>query len=180
MPYIISSAFDVKFPFRMQFPFRCRLGEGVAVLLATFLAGCAPTVNLATPEPMKVDIGVRLDVYQKTSPTKEKEQQSDFQIAANRRLRAGEIQSLKNNRVVGEDRDGYLDIHNPPADAKYLAYAQGVVASENADRAALYLKNAQSDNKPLEMTESDYAKLWRDRAFPGEWIQKEDGNWMQK
>jgi hypothetical protein len=30
------------------------------------------------------------------------------------------------------------------------------------------------------MIESDYAQLWRDRAFPGEWIQKEDGTWTQK
>ena len=144
------------------------------------LAGCAPTVNLATPEPVKVDIGVRLDVYQKTSPTKAKEEQSALQIAANRRLRAGEIQGLKNDRVVGEDRDGYLDLRNPPKDPKYLAYAQGIVAEENNDRSILYLANAQSQDKPLEVIESQYAQLWHDRAFPGEWVQSQAGVWSQK
>ena len=144
------------------------------------LAGCSPTVNLATPDPVKVDVGVRLDVYQKTAPAKAKEEQSNIQIAANRRLRSGEIQNLKNDGVVGENRDGYLDMRKPPQDAKYLDYAKGIVASENADRAALYLSNAQAQSKPLEMVEREYAKLWWDRAFPGEWVQKEDGNWTQK
>jgi uncharacterized protein YdbL (DUF1318 family) len=147
---------------------------------ACCLDGCAPTINLATPAPIKVDIGVRLDVYQKTAPTKAKEEQSSLEIAANRRLRSGEIQQLKNDRKVGEDRDGYLVVKKQPADPKYLAYALGVVAAENADRSFLYLANAQTQNKPLEMIEREYAQLWSDRAFPGEWVQKENGTWTQK
>jgi uncharacterized protein YdbL (DUF1318 family) len=153
----------------------------ISLLTAAFLLpGCTPTVNLATPDPVKVDIAVRLDVYQKTAPTKVKDEQSSLEIAANRRLRSGEIQQLKNNAIVGEDRDGYLDLRKPPSDPKYLQYAQGIISDENADRAYLYLSNAQAQNKPLEMVESDYAQLWSDRAFPGEWIQKENGSWIQK
>ena len=144
------------------------------------LGGCAPTINLATPDPIKVDVSVRLDVYQKTAPTKLKEEQSSLEIAANRRLRSGEIQQLKNDRVIGEDRDGYLDLRKKPADPKYLAYANSIISAENADRSFLYLANAQAQNKPLEMVEREYAPLWSDRAFPGEWIQKEDGTWIQK
>jgi uncharacterized protein YdbL (DUF1318 family) len=144
------------------------------------LSGCAPTVNLATPEPVKVDVGVRLDVYQKTAPAKAKEEQSSLEIAANRRLRSGDIQQLKNARIVGENRDGYLELRKPPTDPKYLEFAKGVVEAENADRSYLYLSNAQSQSKPLEVVEAEYAKLWSDRAFPGELIQKEDGNWTQK
>ena len=147
---------------------------------ALSLGGCAPTINLATPNPIKVDVGVRLDVYQKTAPTKAKEEQSSLEIAANRRLRSGEIQQLKNDGIVGEDRDGYLDLRKPPTDPKYLSYAQGIVSAENADRSFLYLTNAQTQNKPLEMIESEYAQLWSDRAFPGEWIQKDNGTWTQK
>ena len=144
------------------------------------VSGCSPTINLATPQPVKVDVGVRLDVYQKTASNKAKEEQSSLEIAANRRLRSGEIQQLKNDRVVGEDRDGYLDLHRPPKDAKYLEYAKSIISAENADRSFLYLANAQTQSKPLEMVERDYAQLWRDRAFPGEWVQKEDGTWNQK
>jgi uncharacterized protein len=153
----------------------------VGLLLgAGCLTGCSPTINLATPEPVKVDVAVRLDVYQKTAPTKAKAEQSNLEIAANRRLRSGEIQQLKNDRVIGEDRDGYLDMIKPPADPKYLAYAQDVVNKENADRSFLYLANAQTQSKPLELLERDYAQLWYDRAFPGEWVQKDDGTWIQK
>jgi len=82
--------------------------------------------------------------------------------------------------VVGEDRDGYLDLRKTPTDPKYLAYAQKIVSDENADRSFLYLSNAQTQNKPLELVEREYAQLWSDRAFPGEWIQKENGTWIQK
>jgi uncharacterized protein YdbL (DUF1318 family) len=150
------------------------------VLGAGCLNGCLPTVNLATPKPVKVDVGVRLDIYQKTPVAATKNEQSNITIAANRRLRSGEIQQLKNDRVVGEDRDGYLDIRNPPQDPKYLAYAKGIVNAENSDRSFLYLSNAQAQSKPLEMIEDQYAQLWRERAFGGEWIQKEDGTWTQK
>ena len=152
----------------------------VLVIALGCLSGCAPTVNLATPQPIKVDVGVRLDVYQKTAPTKAKEEQSSLEIAAARRLRSGEIQQLKSAHIIGEDRDGYLDMRNPPKDPTYLAYAQGVVQAENTDRSYLYLANAQTKNEPMELVGSDYAKLWRDRAFPGEWVQKEDGTWIQK
>ncbi len=128
---------------------------------------------------MKFDLAVRLDIYQKSAP-KPKDEESALQIAKNRRLRSSEIQGLKNNRIVGEDRDGYLDLRKAPADAAYLSYANSVINAENADRTVLYLANAQSQSRPLEMAESDYAKLWYDRAFPGEWVQKEDGTWIQK
>jgi len=150
------------------------------VLVLGFFSSCAPTVNLATPEPIKVDVGVRLDVYQKTPPNKAKEEQSSLEIASARRLRSGEIQALKNNHIIGEDRDGYLALREKPKDPKYLEYAEGIVKSENADRSYLYLANSQTQNKPMELVGAEYAKLWRDRAFPGEWIQKEDGTWIQK
>jgi uncharacterized protein len=152
------------------------LMPGVGLVL---LSSCAPTVNLATPQPMKFDVGVRLDIYQKSAP-KPKNEETALQIAYNRRTRSGEIQQLKNDRVVGEDRDGYLDLRRKPADAGYLAYATGVINSENADRTVLYLANAQTESKPLELVEGDYATLWYSRAFPGEWVQKVDGTWIQK
>jgi len=153
---------------------------GVATLGAALLAGCAPTVNIATPQPLKADIAVRLDVYEKTAPTKAKDEQSSLEIAKNRRMRSGEIQQLKNDHVIGEDNNGYLQIVRKPADVKYLAYAHSVVNDENADRSYLYLANAQAQNKPLEMIERDYAQLWNDRAYSGEWVQKEDGTWIRK
>ncbi len=153
-------------------------------ILVCALTGCAPTINLATPEPVKVDVAIRLDVYQKTNPGAAKQELSSIEIVKNRRLREGEVQGLKNNGIVGEDRDGYLslrvDLKDPKYDPKYVTYVEGIIAAENADRAYIYLANAQSQNKPLEMIETEYARLWRERAFPGEWVQKENGSWTQK
>jgi uncharacterized protein YdbL (DUF1318 family) len=150
-----------------------------ALLGAALCTGCLPTINLATPQPVKVDVAVRLDIYQKT-PIKTKGETSSLEIAKDRRLRSGEIQQLKNDRVIGETRDGYLDLLHPPKDPKYLAYAKSVVDAENTDRTVLYLASAQSESKPLELIEEQYAKLWHDRAYPGEWVQKENGTWTQK
>ena len=73
------------------------------------LASCAaPTVNLATPQPIKVDIAVRLDVYQHA---KEAAKKSTSSVAAGtdpaeaRRNRMADIQTFKNSRLVGEGRD---------------------------------------------------------------------------
>jgi len=147
---------------------------------ACCLGGCSPTINLATPEPVKVDVGVRLDVYQKTAPTKAKEEQSTLEVAANRRLRAPDIQKLKTAGVIGENRDGYLEMKTQPTDPKALADAQKLIKDENADRSFLYLAKAQAQNEPLEIVESEYAKMWSDRALPGEWVQKENGTWTRK
>ncbi len=144
------------------------------------LTGCAPTVNLATPKPVTVDVNVKLDVYQKTAPSETKNEQTSLEVAKDRRLRAGEVQQLKNDHVIGENRYGYLEIRELPKDPKYAEYAKKIVTGENADRAYIYLASAQTQNKPFEVVEQDYAKLWRDRAFPGEWIQKDDGTWIQK
>ena len=144
------------------------------------LGGCAPTINLATPNPIKVDVGVRLDVYQKTAPKKAKEEQSTLEVAANRRLRAPDIQKLKTAGVIGENRDGYLEMKTQPTDPKALADAQKLIKDENADRSFLYLAKAQAQNEPLEIVESEYAKMWSDRALPGEWVQKENGTWTRK
>jgi uncharacterized protein YdbL (DUF1318 family) len=155
------------------------LAIAAGLIGAGLCTACAPTINLATPQPVKVDVGVRLDIYQKT-PIKPKNEQSSLEIAANRRLRSGEIQQLKNDRVIGENRDGYLDLRKTPSDPKYLAYAKGVIDSENTDRTVLYLASAQSESKPLEEIETQYAKLWHDRAFPGEWLQRDNGTWLPK
>jgi uncharacterized protein YdbL (DUF1318 family) len=167
--------------FSNHFHFRPVLGPAAGLLVgAGCLTGCSPTINLATPKPVTMDIGVRLDIYQKTPPAKANSEQSALTVAKDRRLRSGEIQQLKSDHVIGEDRDGLLAMRNAPKDPKYLAYANGVLNDENGDRSFLYLSNAQAQSKPLESIETEYAQLWRSRAFPGEWIQRDDGTWIQK
>lgn len=168
-------------PSAMSYRVIFKRGTGVFLLLAATLAsGCSPTIKVATPDPVKIDVNMKVDVYTKTDPRKQKEEVNQMQAAIARRNRMAEVQSLKNDRLIGEDREGYLAIRKVPDDPKYAEYEKSIVNGENNDRAVIYLATAEKDGKPMEMVQRDYAKLWRDRSFPGEWIQKDDGTWIQK
>jgi len=67
-----------------------------------------------------------------------------------------------------------------PKDQKYAAYVKKLVEDENNDRAVMYLAAAHKEGKPMELVQTEYAKLWRERSFPGEWIEQDNGKWIQK
>jgi hypothetical protein len=154
------------------------------LLLLPFLllaAGCGPTVNLSTQKPLEVDVTLRVDIYQHrvpgdaataaAGPTGDAEKQ--------RRTRMSEIQTLKNSRLVGENRFALLTIRELPS-GRYGDYVTATVEAENADRTALMRAMAADRRRPLAEIEAEQAKLWRERAFPGEWIevQAADGTWQ--
>lgn len=157
-----------------------RLAHQLFPAVALLLAGCSPTIKIATPDPVKIDVNMKVDVYTKSDPKKQKADDDQMQAAIDRRNQMAEVQTLKNDRVIGETRDGYLSIRKLPEDPKYAEFAKKIVSEENDDRAVIYLASAQRDGKPMEMVQRDYAQLWRDRSYPGEWIQKDDGTWIQK
>lgn len=153
---------------------------------ALLLASCAaPTVNLATPEPIKVDIAVRLDVYQHA---KEAAKKSTPASAATdpveaRRNRMADIQTFKNSRLVGEGRDALLAIRvDTPGD--YGDFIRKTVDAENADRMALMKSEAEKQKTSLPQIQSKQANLAAKLAFKGEWIEivKDNGSaeWIQK
>ncbi|MFM8717710.1 MAG: DUF1318 domain-containing protein [Spartobacteria bacterium] len=153
---------------------------------ALLLASCAaPTVNLATPEPIKVDIAVRLDVYQHA---KEAAKKSTPASAATdpveaRRNRMAHIQTFKNSRLVGEGRDALLAIRvDTPGD--YGDFIRKTVDAENADRMALMKSEAEKQKTSLPQIQSKQANLAAKLAFKGEWIEivKDNGSaeWIQK
>jgi hypothetical protein len=145
------------------------------------LAACAPIpVDVAVPEPVTIDVNMKVDVVTRQDQKSTQKQQSEMEAAVQRRKRMSEVQGLKNDRIIGENREGYLDIVRPPDNPDYLKYAEQLVEAENNDRATIYLSAAQQQGKSMELVETDYAKLWRERAFPGEWIERDDGAWVQK
>lgn len=154
---------------------------------AIFLSACAgPTVNLATPQPIKVDIAVRLDVYQhakeaskKSTPTST----TSADPAEARRNRMADIQTFKNSRLVGEGRDALLAIRvETPGD--YGDFIRKTVDAENADRMALMKSDAEKQKTSLPQIQTKQASLAAKLAFKGEWIEviKADGSaeWIQK
>lgn len=154
---------------------------------ALFSGGCqGPTVRLATPDPLVVDINMRVDIYERGpgSPAAKPAPRADLPAAdARRRSRVGDIQTFKNSRLVGEGRDGLLSVLSRP-EGSYGAYVEKTVAEENADRLVVMRQLAAERELPLADVQAQQGELWRNRSFSGEWIEvPQDNNtwrWVQK
>ena len=158
------------------------------LFLVLLLAGCkAPTVNLSTPEAIKVDINMRVDVYERgggSAPPKPPAPSADLPaVDARRRARMGDVQNFKNSRLVGENRQGLLVVRDQPEGA-YGRYVEKTVAEENADRMVVMRQLAAERNMSLEDIQEQQGELWRNRSFSGEWIEVASGpnawTWSQK
>ena len=153
---------------------------GLGLTSVTF-AGCGSIpVDVAVPDPIVIDVNMNVDVKTTSDQRQNQRQNDEVNAALERRKRMAEVQGLKNDRIIGEDREGYLQIVRPPANAQYDEYAKKIVEGENNDRAVIYLAAAQKEGKPMELIQTEYARLWRDRAFPGEWVEQDNGTWVQK
>ena len=78
------------------------------------LVGCA-TVRLDTPEPLKVDINMKVDVEQKGGDAG-KGKTETLSVAEERRMLSHQVQVLKNDNRVGEAADGTLILREIPKD----------------------------------------------------------------
>jgi len=174
-----------------------RLWIALGTLLV--LGGCStPSVNLATTEPIKVDINMRLDVYQhstvNTTPVAPKPTPgasaatasptpvSDAPTLASQN-RSALIQKFKMSGNLGEAVDGLLVVRVDPGglDGSQLREA---VREENAVRMNEMQRLSDEQKLPLPTIQKQQGTLNTDRAFKGEWIQttRADGDlaWTQK
>ena len=150
-------------------------------------AGCAgPSVNLSTNEPIKVDINVKLDVYQhgeKTPKPAAPTNAASDELSVRRRSRMGELQLLKDSRLIGENHLGLLTVRNEPP-GEYGKYVQRTVEAENSDRQTEMQRIARERNISIEDLRREKAKLTCANAFNGEWIEvpQTDGSyaWVKK
>lgn len=161
------------------------IGSTALVLLA--LAGCkGPTVNLSTNDPIKVDINMRLDVYQYASGAKASASPSPAPGAgaeSRRRNRMADIQKFKNERLIGEGRSGLVVIMKDSLpEGEYGDYVRKSVEEENQDRSELMKANADTQKTSIVEIQKQQAELWRNRSFKGEWIEieAEPDNWQWK
>ncbi len=139
----------------------------------TMTACKLPVVNVATPDPIKVDVTMRLDVYQYRGDENAKpgEAQVGYEEAVLRqRNRMAEVQTLKNNRLVGEDHRGQLNLREKPA-GEWGRQVEEVVNKENEDRIIIIRHEAKESNKQVHEIETSRWKANLEKAFKGEWIE---------
>jgi hypothetical protein len=157
------------------------------VAAALLLSACnLPTIKIGTPEPIKVDVTMRMNVYQYkgTEPTEPNAEEKTFEEAVTRqRNRMSEIQEIKANRFVGEDHRGLLHLRNKPA-GEWGTYVEKTVKEENEDRMTLMRHQAKESNRALHEVQAEQWKLRSDKSFKGEWIEVPGDNsdafkWVQ-
>lgn len=153
---------------------------------ALALAACnSIPIDVGTKQPVKVDIAMKVDVYQHSDPNGPKKVPvpPPADIGRSRRMRMGEIQILKNSRLIGENHAGYLEVRTVPP-GEYGDYVHTTVDAENSDRGRLIEKLAKEKNVPVSQAERQQAELFQKGAFPGEWIEVPDADgkfaWKQK
>jgi uncharacterized protein len=163
--------------------------------------GCARVEVQAPKDPIKMDISMRLDVYQHVvkdidqiesivsgkSPVQtafaeflvKSAYAADLdpaveQAALRRRDRLAQVQNLLSQGIVGEDREGYLALRagGPGADS--------VVHDENADRHTIYQALASQNGTSVGEIQKVYAGRLSSDAPGGSPVQGPDGNWTTK
>lgn len=144
----------------------------VVVALSSFLllAGCAPTVHLDTPEPLKVDITMKMDVYThplsatSTATGEADETNREEALAVRRREdRSGEVWAMKNDGVAVESAQGYLEAHPKPGWES--SYIDKIVSEENRDRRLIYEREAMSFKKPINEVEKEHGQRFRQQIY---------------
>lgn len=159
-----------------------RLGQAAPALATLtgalfFLSACDTfKVNLSSPDPIKVDVNMRLDVYQYKGdePGKPDAAQISYEEAVTRqRNRMAEVQKLKDNRLVGEDHRGLLHLREKPG-GEWGTYVERTVSTENEDRTLLMRHAAKEGNRALHEVQDEQWKLRTEKAFKGEWIEVPD------
>lgn len=85
--------------------------------------------------------------------------------------------------AVGLTRDGSVQLRDANAvPLPQRPVVNGLVAAENADRAALYREIARANGKPEWEGEirATFAQRWIDKAPAGWWVQDAQGGWKRK
>jgi uncharacterized protein len=93
-----------------------------------------------------------------------------------RRARREQLNTLKQQGVIGETNRGYVEVLSPSAEA------DSVAQDENRDRKVIYETIARQHNLTGEIgtIEKVFAQEQRDRAQSGDKVQDEGGRWTTK
>jgi uncharacterized protein YdbL (DUF1318 family) len=97
-----------------------------------------------------------------------------------RRGRFPTVRDLKGKGCAGETNQGLLEVRAGQGCPADLA---SVIGAENTDRVYIYDTIMKQNNIPASdagRVRAAFAKARMERARPGEWVQQDDGQWVQK
>ncbi len=95
-------------------------------------------------------------------------------IKSRMKSRLPTITTLKAKGIIGENNKGYLAFLGSDKSKK------DVIDAENKDRETVYTDIAKEQKTTAEVVGRRRATQIAEKANPGEWIQKESGEWYQK
>lgn len=85
---------------------------------------------------------------------------------------------------IGETNDGFIQVRDESTlSLQQKALLRSLVKDENEDRKNLYAAVAAAkdiDPKQINRIQKIFAEKWIEKAKPGWWIQKENGEWAKK
>ena len=130
-----------------------------------------PEVPITTPKPLEVNLNMRLDIYQYRGdePLDKEAAKSASEATERMRNRMAEVQTLKNNHLVGEDHRGLLQVREVPA-GDWGPQMKKTVAAENEDRMLLMRQKAKESNRALHEIEGEQWRM-RTQQANTEWVE---------
>jgi uncharacterized protein YdbL (DUF1318 family) len=84
------------------------------------------------------------------------------------------IVELKNNGIIGENSEGYLEFIGSKKEN------ENIIDAENNDRKLIYEAIAERENTTAEKVGKRRAQQIAEKADPGEWLKNEKGKWYKK
>ncbi len=96
------------------------------------------------------------------------------EIKTRMKQRLSKIDSFKDQGVLGENNQGYLEARSKNEDAEKVA------KEENDDRKKVYEAIGKKNNSTAENVGKLRAEKIAERSAKGHWIQDKEGNWSQK
>lgn len=176
---------------------------GVIFIVLFIAIGCARVQVVAPKDPIKVDIAMRLDVYQhvekdinaiedivsgKTPSGKLQSMLNSFVgfayaeeglsieaegAAMRRKARYQDLVSAESSGRIGENKSGFVELRG---EASY----NGLVSAENGDRMIIYRSIAEKNGAALSEVQKLYANKLQSSAPTGTPIESASGEWLIK
>lgn len=178
---------------------------GLVVLSIFIILGCGKVQVVAPKEPIKVDIAMRLDVYQHVerdinaiedivsgkgaketsmldllvgTAYAEEELSAEVEQAAMRRnARYNDLMSAESKGLIGENNSGEVVLRETAGGDPSLSQ---LVSAENQDRMVIYRSLAKKNGISIGEVEKLYAKKLQASAPAGTPIQSASGEWQTK